>query len=163
MKKIIVVILAIFALILFSCNIEQRRAKKCKKWGVCSTATSTTIIKDSIVHDTTLIPESTMWMDLTFACDSEKRVIIKSIDSLNSVNSNLLMKLKDGKFTVFVKVPERVVVSDTIYKERYVTKENIVSVPAKLSTLQKSLIAIGIVSLLLILIIIVIKIRKLFI
>lgn len=119
MKKIIVIIIAI---LLSGCNIDKYHANKCKKWNVCGTDSTSVIIKETVKHDTLTMPESTMWMDVSFECDSNRNVLIKNIDSLNTVNSNLMIKLKDNKLVMYVKVPEKQIVTDTIYinKDRYV-------------------------------------------
>ena len=158
MKKLILIIA--IAVIATGCNLQNYRAKKCQKWGVCGTDSITVITKDSVVHDSVVVPESTMWMELSFLCDSSRNVMIKSIDSLNSVNSNLQMKLKDGKLTVYVEVPKTVIQTDTIFKDKYVYKDRTKEVPVELSWLQKTLIIIGIIAIIAVILLIINKLRK---
>lgn len=120
MKRTIVILASLF--LLTGCNMERYHSNKCKKWGVCGNDSTSVIIKETIKHDTITMPESTMWMDLSFECDSNRQVMIKNIDSLNTVNSNLMLKLKDNKLVMYVKVPEKQIVTDTIYinKDKFV-------------------------------------------
>ena len=120
-------------ILLTGCNMEKYHIKKCNKWGVCGTDSVITIIKDSVITNTEVIPESSMWMDLSFKCDSDRMVLLQKIDSLNSVNADMQIKFKDGKLTVYVKVPKREIKIMAVVKNRTVVEYKYakVSVPLK--------------------------------
>ena len=150
----------LIALVVCSCRIQEKRAEKCHKWGVCADIDSTSYV-ETLTTDTILMDDSQMWLDFLFECDSMGNVLTRTIYNLQTENSDLQMKLKDNRLTVYIKSP-----NDTIYhygKDIVKYEQKILEKRVNYMTWwQRAFMWVGIILLPLFGLVLVIKIKKLF-
>ncbi len=109
MSRFVAVLSILVLFVAYSCNLQEKRAEKCRKWGVCGVKDSISYL-ESIKIDTIITDNSEMWLDMLFMCDSSGAVLTKSVNNLETENANLKIKLKDNRLFLYVSQP-----NDTIY------------------------------------------------
>lgn len=84
---------------------------KAQKYKCPSVIPTITIDKyiEKVRIDTNVVDNGYVYMDMIFGCDSLNNVYVKRIDSLEEMNANIRLSLKDNKFVV------RINVHDTIF------------------------------------------------
>lgn len=161
-----ILIAIITTIALSSCNVQQKRLQKCEKWGVCKQQESV-LIYDTIVQkaDSVVVDNSALWSSILLECDSNGKVFIRQIDSLNAMNVQLETSLKENRLVQKIIVPGK-----TIYVPKYIRGKEVVKTVTKttneLTKLQKILLWSGVILWLIIAIFVgakMVKILRLFI